>query len=90
MSNVIHIESIVSGADGRPYVTLEWGTQSGQLTPNEARMHAMSLMEATDAAESDALIVKFLREKVGASDSAVVGVLSEFREYRTQNAQPRI
>lgn len=52
------------------------------ITPSEARMYALSILEAADAAESDEFIVTWLKRTIGATEEACVAVLRDFREMR--------
>lgn len=78
----IDVASLVSGRNREPYVTITWGERKAQLTPAEARRHAQIILEAADAAVSDAFLVSWLVERVQASDEIMGGLLSEFRAYR--------
>lgn len=80
----IEIESGVSGRTREPFVVLRWGGESGQLTPTEARHHARRLLEAAEAAESDAFLMSFLRDRVRLEDGHQVAVLADFRQWRAQ------
>ncbi len=83
MGERIDVASLVSGRNREPYVTLRWGKQKAQLTPAEARRHAHIILEAADAAISDAFLVSWLTERLGADGPEVVGqALSDFRGYR--------
>jgi hypothetical protein len=79
----IHVESMVASRDGMPFVVLKWGDERGQLTPDEAREHAHLILEAADAAESDAFIFKFVTEKIQIPEQAAQ-ILLEFRKFRDQ------
>lgn len=82
----IDIESIVSGRTFEPMVQLTWGDQSGQLTPGEARRHALSILEAADAAESDAFVFRWLtRDIIGNADDERENwktVMEQFKAFR--------
>ena len=65
-----------------PFVIFRWGDECGQLTPREARQHARRVLEAAEAADSDAFLLAFLRDQVGADLQHQVAVLGEFRRWR--------
>lgn len=79
----IDVESLVSGRNRQPYVLLRWGSHRAQLTPAEARRHALIILEAADAAISDAFLVSWLSEHVGVNEGVLAGALTAFRGYRT-------
>ena len=79
---MIRTESYVSNEDHQAYVRFLWGEEKGKLTPKEARDFALTILEAADAAESDAFIVNFMTEQVKADAVAAVKILREFREFR--------
>ena len=57
----------------------------GICTPDEARAFAYSIIEAAEAAETDQLIMEWLRERIGVKDDeAAVAVLKDFRDRREQ------
>lgn len=85
--NTIHMQSGVSAFTGEPFIALQWGEQRGQLTVAEAREHAFAILETCEAAESDAFLYKFMREKVNATEERAAMMLVAFREYR-DGAQP--
>lgn len=78
----IHIESLVSAETGKPLVHIHWGPMDGKLTPAEARKHAEAILEVVLAAELDAFIVAFFREKMDLPMEQAVMVLRDFREWR--------
>lgn len=80
----LNVESGVSAFDGSPFVIVTWGHQSGQWTPEEARAHAVHVLEAAYAAEHNAALFKVLQEH--ASPPAVAATLLQMvREYRARN-----
>lgn len=82
----IEITSGVSAKHFKPFVQLWWGKQGCQMTPNEAREHAYGILAAAEAAESDAILVAFLREKVGIKEGVDVSlILRDFRTFRERS-----
>lgn len=83
----ILVESGVSYPGWRSFVNLRFGDQRAQLTPESAREHALSILAAADAAESDAFIIDFLQKRVGLTDpEKLAAVLSDFRAFRGHSA----
>lgn len=82
MTDSIEVASGVSHRTGEGFVTIAFGSESGQLTPQEAKLFALSIIEAADAAESDAAISKLLRGLGDFSPENVAMLLSELRELR--------
>jgi len=78
----LSIDSLVSGRDRQPYVTLRWGKENGQLTPAEAVEHGRKVIEAAQAAITDAFLINFLIDRVGLSPPRAAAVLQDFRGYR--------
>ena len=74
---------MVSGArsDGKPFITMTWGTELGQLSPAEARMHALRMLEVAEGAESDGVTVTFLADQ-GFDEETVASWLLMQRDYR--------
>ncbi len=77
----VWVESLVSHRTGEPLVQIAWYDHTGQLDVASARQLAFQLLEAADAAISDAFLVKFLRER-DLPDEAAGVLLNEFRQYR--------
>jgi hypothetical protein len=68
---------------GEPFVRLMHGGEViGQMTPREAREHAQGAIEAAEAAEQDAFLLDFAKNKIECDETAAVGLLTEFRKYR--------
>jgi hypothetical protein len=84
----------VSGVNqkGEPFIQLvKVYTQSGkrdiigQFDPWQARDCALNALSAAEAAQTDALLLKFLRERLGLTDPAQFGaVMIDFRNLRAQ------
>ncbi len=85
--NMIVASSSVHASDRAPWVHLLWGEKRAQLTPEDARQFALSVLAAAEAAEQDALLVKFFTER-GADFGMAVGILDDFRQMRERNGGP--
>jgi len=82
-ARIIHIESIFGAHTGEPLVGLQWGDQTCQLTPDEARAHALRILECAEAADQDAYLMDFLLHKVSVLElEKLVFVLKDFRAWR--------
>lgn len=57
-----------------------------QMPPSKARELAHNLLAAAEAAETDAFIIGFFREKVQIDDPRIVAILTDFREWRQSHA----
>lgn len=68
--------------DGRPIVELTADTSPAQFSPAKAREIALMLLEAADAAESDALIAMFGRETLGLDMVDSARLIDRFRQLR--------
>jgi len=83
MADMIHIESIFGARSGAPLVELSWGDQAAQFTPDEARAHALRVLEVAEAADQDAFLMDFLLHKVGVVEiEKRAMVLNDFRAWR--------
>jgi hypothetical protein len=70
---------------GEPFVQLLKGNEIiGQMSVEEARDHARAITEAAEAAETDAFIFNWVLKKVGGGPVQAMGLLTEFRQYRTE------
>lgn len=82
----IDIESGVSHRTGGPFIRLRWGPLEAQLSPAEARAHAMGILEAVEAATSDAFLAHWIVEKLGGGPAQAAGILMDFRAWREAQA----
>jgi hypothetical protein len=57
---------------------------SGQLTTREARAHAQSIIEAADAAEHDAVVLRWLMDALGQDLTRAAGAIAALRRYRAE------
>jgi hypothetical protein len=90
----IEARSIVSGRNLEPYVTLHLVYDDGtedqitQWTPEDAYHHAMAVLGAVEAANTDAFLVSFLTEKMGVELNHTGPVLVDFRKWRERRRPP--
>lgn len=78
---------MVSASDRNGYVLLKWGKETGKLTPEEARQHALSILEAAEATEADAFMLTFFTERLEVEFQMALQMLRDFRGYRAAKAE---
>jgi hypothetical protein len=81
-SDDLQMESGVSAKTGEPFMHLRWGDQAGQFSPQDARDHAMRIIDAAAASEFDAALVKALVNEMGLDHETAVRFLGLMREQR--------
>ena len=84
----ISVESMVSARRGEPLVKIEWGKESGTLTPSEARLHAFGILEAAASAEIDAVVLKWAQQKLGMDLGQAAYLRRLFRDKREAGQMP--
>lgn len=89
----IGAESIVSGRNFEPLVNITFAGQSiGQFPPEAARQFAGQVLEAAEAAESDAFIFRWISKDIigTAGDHAenYQKIISEFKAFRDARRDP--
>lgn len=80
MSDSINISTIVASRNLAPQVVLTWGENSGHLTPQEARDHAIGLLQASISIEMEAATVRLAIDKLGMSREEAGGLLQIIRQ----------
>jgi hypothetical protein len=78
------IANIVSQRTGEGKLDVTWGDVPMQLDPVKAREIAWMLLEGASIAESEAAVVRFLKDRVGIDAERAAMVLQDFRRYREQ------
>lgn len=81
----IVVSSLVGYQTGKPIVQIEWGEMKGQLTADEARAHALRVLQSADAAESDLFIWEFATSTVGVTVEGATKLMAEFRRFREEH-----
>lgn len=80
--SVLWAQSLVSNRTGKPRVQLHHQDWMVQVTPEEARQWAMSILRCAEAAEQDAFLVSWIRDHLGGEYEAGLQLLVEYRAYR--------
>jgi hypothetical protein len=76
--------------EGKPFVQLIRGQQViSQMDVQQARDHGQAIIEAAEAAETDAFIYDWILKRVGAGQEQAVGLLVDFRRYRAETTGKR-
>lgn len=79
----LEVLGIVSAESGKPVVQLSWGDQAGQLSPDQARAHALLILEAAQNAVADAAILEWARDELDVDLERGAHLLDALRRYRT-------
>lgn len=83
----ISITSLLGDRRGA-LVQLVWGSQVAQLTPEEARAHALRILECAEAAEQDAFLFDWLRTSENGGEpvkpAMAARIIGLYREWRAQ------
>jgi hypothetical protein len=79
---VFYVESLVKSKDKKPAVGFRWGDLSCQLTPEEAREHALGIIEAAIAAELDSAVVEWAMDRLGQPPENAGKLLHHIRGVR--------
>lgn len=78
----LSVLGIVSFQTGQPFVHLRWGENVGQLTPDEARQHALLILEAAQNAVADAAITGWAKDELELDPERAAQLLDAHRRYR--------
>ncbi len=82
--DVLWHQSGINGK-GEPFVQLIRGTQIiAQMDVEQARDHGRAIIEAAEAAETDAFIFDWVVNRVGSGREQAAGLLVDFRKYRAE------
>jgi len=65
---------------------IRWQTQ---VTPEQARAHALAILASCEAAEMDEIVMRFLMERIGLDLEKATRVLMDFRSIRDRASLER-
>jgi uncharacterized protein (DUF2336 family) len=69
--------------DGEGFVHLAWRKERAQLTPDEARQHALSLIQIAEAADYEAAFVRWCQARLEMSLEQAARMLEDLRTFFT-------
>lgn len=72
----------VSVLNGRPYVELTWGDNTGQIDVEACRSHALLMLEAAQNAIADAALLEWAREELELDLERAATMIDRLRQYR--------
>lgn len=78
------VQGIVASRDGTPLVQMRTGEAAWQMSPLDARRHALIVLNAATEAERDAATVEFLSTFSDGDEQFVGGFLAAMRDHRQQ------
>lgn len=73
--------------EAKPFVTIHWVDQAGQLSPDEARAFAMRIIAAADAADFDSTFMKTWLDLASGDTEGAYGILVSMREARGDSSR---
>lgn len=77
-------------AKGEPFIQLIRGQKViGQMSPEQARDHALAILESAEAAEQDAFIYDWVLNRIGGGQQQAAGLLVDFRKYRAERTNKK-
>lgn len=79
------VEPIFGYNTQEPLVDLRWGSKRATLRLEEVRHHAQALLEASEAADSDAFFYSFFAEETDIKKETVASLIKEFALWRQRN-----
>lgn len=68
----------------QPFVTIHWKDVTVQMSPEEARAFASTVVGAAEASEQDAFLVEWVQSQIGCDMIGAANLLMEFRQWREQ------
>jgi hypothetical protein len=82
---------VISGFGLRrgPFVTVKYGDREIQMSVEEARNHALNLIQCCEAAEMDGIVFEWVTVDVKQSIEAAGSLLLEFRKFRDASRRRR-
>lgn len=78
------VQSMVAARNLEPYVVMTLAGQDTQLPVAKARMIGQWLMEVAEAAEQDAMMLRFFTESMELEKNMASQVLREYRQFRKE------
>lgn len=81
-SELIQVSSLVSHRTRKPIVEFHWGKERGQIDAKDAITHAINVLEAAEAAQTDAFLFEFATKRLLFTEQQAAALIADFRAYR--------
>ena len=85
MADRISVTSLYGTKSRIGMVQIDMGAETAQLSVGDAINHARRILEAANAAASDATLAWFLMDKLGIGQDMIVQVMLDFRRWRDEH-----
>lgn len=82
----INVGSIYGMMSHRGLVVIEMGGVTAQISPAEAREHALNILQAVEAAITDEFLIDTFKDVLGLPEQQAGALLGVFRESRKEKA----
>ena len=86
---MIFVKSLESSTTHEGVIEFTWGDKRAQLTCQEARDHALGVLECAEAAETDSYMVHFLIDELDMNVEKAVGSSVHFGAFREQRLKEK-
>lgn len=83
--NWISVVGGVSAKNGKPFVMFEWGGEKGQLDVEDARAHALLILEACQNAVGDAALFDWATSEMKLGTREAAAMIEGIRQHRTDH-----
>jgi hypothetical protein len=80
----VMVQGSVSSTTKKPFVKMRAGEAAWQMTPAQARQHALIILDAAVEAERDAATIAFVENIMGQDEQAAGAFLLGMREHRIE------
>ena len=81
-SAVMEFSGLIASKNKQPYVQIKWGASVVQLTIEEARDHALTILSIAEAARIDALFYQFALALADGDESLAMPLIVGLRDFR--------
>ena len=81
-ASTIWVESIISNQTKEGLVNIRWGNLSAQLSVKEAHDHAYGILQAAEAAQTDAVLFDYFTNTLGSTPEMFAKFIQDFRAMR--------
>ena len=83
------IGSLIAPRNRQGYVELKWGASVCQMSPEEARGHAFTILHFAEIAGMEALFYRFALHIAEGDEQDAVPLLMSFRDFRAEQEKEK-